>query len=147
MKWNKFEESKLEHPEVIVKNAIEGFDTATENYASLLLQEANPTYTNLSCDFQYVLRLTSEDVPSYRHNILYFGYDIALTPIEVIIEDSIDSEIFNSASNRSYRRRNINTENEFSRILENIFQSAQLKKVVGGLIKIAKKERGKSHKF
>ena len=141
MEWKDFSESSVEYPEKIVSDTIEGFSKATKGLAEIVITELNDVssvLSNLSTEFNYAVYLKSDMVSQYRMKIFTFGYNVELLPISVNLNKDIYFEIHkkNKATNTTLE---LKTESDFKLYLQAIFSSQHFKKVVGGLLKIAKK--------
>lgn len=146
MNWKKFKELDKEYPEVIVEKKIAGFDNATDGLASLgivKLDGVQALNAPVSGDFKFALYLYSPNLKGYKFNVLYFGYDIRLSPIDIKIEDSIDEEIRRGSASDKVTiiplNITIRTNEDFQKLLDTIFSSNAFESVVGGLLKVAKK--------
>ncbi len=144
MNWKKFDEIAKEYPEAIVEKRIAGFENATDALAGLSLAKlegAQFMTTNIVGDFRFSLYLYSPYLKSYRFKILTFGYGIRFSPINFTIEESIDQEIFGEYFVMEEQIRSVENTDDFDKVLNNIFSSKAFETVVGGLIKLAKRER------
>ena len=142
MEWIKFEELDKEYPETVVENKIAGFENATSNFASLgVFQMKNTEFitSNVEGDFKFKLYLFSKAMKNYKFEVFTFGYGIKLSPINFIVEGSIEEELFGKS--RSFQKiRFVNSTKELEKLLDSIFNSVSFNTTVRGLIKVAKKQ-------
>jgi len=139
MKWEKFEESKTELPEVIVEKLIEGFSIATKDLAQLSVIEftTNERLTSkLKTRFQFKLILSSKDVPDYSFKVLEFGYAVNIYPVKLIISNAI---LFELNNNSEAPEQILNSEKDFKEAVELVFSTKSFTEIVSGLMKIAKR--------
>lgn len=145
MEWKKFTESQMEFPEVIIEKMILGFTKATGGLVELNILELNEFHRSISKidgNFQFNLFLSSAFVNEYKLKILTLGYDVELTPINLLVEDTIYEEIF--MRSRPYNGYEVFENDEtFVQIIQNIFQSKRFNELVSGLMKVAKKNSQK----
>lgn len=142
MKWETFDESKRELPEVIVEKAIEGFSNATNSLADLIVsvksEMARISSDKLKTKFQYVVQLVSKYLPDYSFRLLEFGYNVQLFPVKALISVGILEEL-NNRGEGFPQISSFENEEQFTKALELIFNSETFKEIVGGLMKIARK--------
>ncbi len=141
MEWNKFNESPREYPERVFENSIAGFEKATNGLAQMsctALNAVGKMSSHLHNEFQFIVYLGSQYVPSYKLKVMTFGYNIELAPIVVDLEDSIYEEV--TQKRKGYQEKlRANNEQEFKELLEKVFKSQRFIEVVTGLMKIASK--------
>lgn len=143
MNWTEFEESDKEYPEKLVEKSIEGFSKATKGLAELKISELNDISrisSKVSGDFVFNVKLTSPLVKEYSFKVMTFGYDVKLTPINFILDDSIHQEIYKEKL--EYGHYMVCKDGAiFSKTLEKIFKSQKFVETVTGLMKIARKNQ------
>jgi hypothetical protein len=145
MEWKKFEESDKEYPESIVQKRMQGFETATSDYASLSLEKLDgPKHLSsvVPGDFKFSLYVYSTFLKGFKFEIITFGYDIRLEPIQFEIEASIDEELFGKDTFFTTSKvRTVENAKDFDAVLEDIFNTNAFDTVIRGIIKIAKKTK------
>ena len=86
--------------------------------------------------------LTSTYLPGYSFEVFEFGYDISIFPVSIVFEEEITDELgveegVDSNFDCCYIVE-CQTEEEFKQKLSEVFATQRFKKVVGGLMKIAR---------
>lgn len=142
MEWKQFTESTKQFPEVIVEGAFEGFSNATNNLVHISIAEKHfraRVNSNLNNRFQFECVLFSKSLSDYSFVVFELGYDVEIFPVNVIIEQSIYSELANKSLISYDRIEKVNSEDKLLRIVELIFKSDRFTEIVSGIMKIAKK--------
>lgn len=139
-----FEEPSVEFPERIVLDVIEPFENATEGLASLNLVELSDIEkigaTLSGCSFQYKVILTSDLIRGYSFEVMSFGYSVTIYPTTIVFEDQIGEEL--GIRKTIYRKGKYASEEDFRAVINSIFTSNSFRKIVGGLMKISRAQRG-----
>jgi len=141
MKWENFQESQKELPEVIVEKMISGFSTATNELAELRMSNASELAligSKLKTRFQFRVQLLSNRLPDYALKVFEFGYNVDIYPVKIILTPSIMEELNNKGEGLT-SIISLDDQERFQRLLELVFSTARFKEVVGGLMKIARK--------
>ena len=143
MDWNNFSESTKESPDVTIKNFISGFPKATNELLTLKVKEVaevQQQLTYLGTSFQYELYLYSPYVDGYSFRIMFFGFNVELLEIRVVLDGTIHEEIFNTRQPFG-KPVSMKNDTKFPEFLEKVFSSNRFKEVVSGLLTIAKKNK------
>lgn len=141
---NGFEEPSVNFPEKIVLERIESFEKATDGLASMKMEQLDDIEkigSKLSCNFQYRVLLTSRHISGYSFEIMKFGYDVSIYPAFIIFEDEIGEELRMPKNNRNIRKIKFEDEESFTTLIDAIFKTQHFRKIVGGLMKIARSKR------
>ena len=148
MIWEKFEETKNEYPEEIVKEAIKGFSDATDKRVEMVVNKLSFTkaqfnFKSLVGEFYFELNLSSPYVNICEISIMKFCYDASMSSVVCIIHqeilDEIKSKLFSDGI-EEYNKNFICSPKIFNNLLEIIFESKKFNSIVSGLIKISNKK-------
>jgi len=143
MKWDNFEESSKELPEIVVEKLIEGFSVATKDLVQLAVAPVADltrlTANILKTRFQFRVYLMSSKLPDYSFRVFEFGYNVALYPVKLSITQVIREEL-NSKGESYIQVSTIEDEEKFESAVKLVFKSAKFTEIVGGLMKIAGKK-------
>jgi hypothetical protein len=85
-------------------------------------------------DFSYSFYIKGQFLTKYSFKILDISHPITLYPVLV----SVDSEVATGLELESHIE--INNETEFSLLLEKVFRSEQLVKIIGSIMKLSPKQ-------
>lgn len=140
MEWKTFKKSEKQFPEQLINNKIKGFTNATKGLLVMkIVPERILTSAILEVDFEFKLVLLSNRLSNYKFEILNFGYNIDLYPVEAIVEESIFLEIFDKS--RGYSTRvSLVREDAVIELIDKIFHSDRFVEIVEGLMKISEKQ-------
>jgi N-glycosylase/DNA lyase len=86
-------------------------------------------------DFSYKFLLKSKFMDKYQFEIMTIFHDISIYPINIRIEKLIKEEVTPDKPQRSLK---IASEEEFNKLLFDIFHSSRMKNVIGSLFKLSK---------
>ncbi|WP_320153153.1 hypothetical protein [uncultured Tolumonas sp.] len=143
-----FDEPQVEFPEKTILNLTNGFDTATDGLASLiLLQIKNDSRIGgINSTFQFRLKLISNILINYSFTLLDFGYDVTIYPVTITIDDSEIANELGITETDFYDNYivTLNSDKELISLLKSIFQTNTFRKTVGGLMKIAREKANNS---
>lgn len=86
-------------------------------------------------DFAYKFLLKSKFMDKYQFEILTVFHEITVYPIKVRIENLIKKEVL---PDKPQRTITLNSEEEFTKLLSDIFRTSRIKGVIGSLLKLSK---------
>jgi len=145
-----FTEPEGRFPDAIFAESTQKFSTVTEGLAELRLIKVagvERLAQSLLQDkmFRFKAVLISSYLPEYSFEIFEFGYDVALFPVAIELEEGIREELVVEPTMNSHFQDvylvSCETEKDFEQQLQNIFSTERFKKTVGGLMKIARAKR------
>ncbi|MBU8730442.1 hypothetical protein KM915_10290 [Cytobacillus oceanisediminis] len=133
-----FDEQNSQTPQEILEQQAKFLPKITEDMVVAVLEEVEEDFFDkmiegLKGDFFYQFLLKSKFLPNYHFRVMTFSHEITIYPIYIRFEDEIKKELALQA-----RTLVINNEEEFIQLIEKLFNSERMKKVIGAMIKLAK---------
>lgn len=140
MEWKKFEESKLELPDILIRTTVSGFSDATSGLLYLEVAGIDPIEkfrsNQLKSKFQFRVTLHSKRLPDYSLNILDFGYGVTLYPVKMILLKVIRDEL-SGTGDQGDQIFTIESEENLKELLSLVFSTTKFQEIVSGLMKIS----------
>lgn len=140
MEWKiNFSESDKEIPCNILKKIINEFNRIANGQEELQLHSlifSNKDierYWSLNNYFKFKLTLTCPHLKDFSMKVLWYGYDVDLEKVDVILNDEIHKEIGNSWGETDGKKLIITNGTEFIEFLYAVFSSKKFCNTVSGL--------------
>jgi hypothetical protein len=102
------------------------------------LEGTEPILYSLENDFGFRFDLVGPFLDNYRFTVLRFAHDIAMYPVSVVIDKPISEELFLPDIGTRGGKYTVSNPEEMEVLLERIFQSSRIRKVVGSIIALSK---------
>lgn len=137
---NKFIQSDVKLPEVLIKEIVNNFTNAAEGLAYLDVVKVNSDMFSISrLDFfSFSLVLRSEHLKNYSFKLFEFGYDVSIYPLKIRVESDIGEECGFEYDHilEEYLFECVD-EADVLKVLSKIFESKKFVSTVSGLMRIA----------
>ena len=102
------------------------------------LDGTEPILYSLRNDFGFRFDLVGPFLDNYRFAVLRLAHDIAMYPVSVVIDKLISEELQLVDIGSRGGKCVVNSPEEMEALLERIFQSGRIRKVVGSIIALSK---------
>ena len=136
----KFEPESLPPPKILLQeqgNLLTKITGGMVQAEVAPLREIDQILNSLKNDFAYNFDILGPFLDNYRFTLLKLSHDIAIYPVKMLVNEEVSKELKLQVTSGGGAFVAASPE-EFEEILQRIFQSDRLKKVIGSIIALSK---------
>ncbi len=124
----------VKSPVTILKEQAALLGKRTNN---LVTAEVSKKENNIRAEFEYLFFIVSTSL-NYRYKLFSIEHNITLYPLRIITDTDLIQEVTDDETASIFSRITINDEEEFYRILQKIFGSTKVKRIISTLMRMIK---------